>query len=518
MLFVCLFHGLGALGLVGPDEPRYAAIARSMAETGDWVTPKLWGSPWLEKPILYYWTAASAMRLFGATEFAARFPSALAALLAVFAAAWASLRCYGARAAWCVLLMLPASVAMIGFARGAGPDMLFAATLTAAMAAAMEILQTPRPGWLARCLFGFFAGAAVLAKGPAAVILAAGALALWALAAGRMDGLWRFLHPLVILAWSVTALPWYILCALRNPDFLRIFIWEHNFQRFLTPVFEHRQPFWFFAVILLLAMLPWTWICLVSLDRWRDRGRQREQQAGSWRDSPDLFLSCWAGFIVVFFSISQSKLPGYILPAIPALFALIGRQVAWADENGRPMLRWAVVATGAMFLLAAVRVARPVLALVTPWDSPAFLGMLGAATAGLLGGVTLLWLGWRKHLLPSVVTVSALAAILVLIFNLGIVPVADHVVSSRSVARDVIARAQSGQAVFHYKLPRAWGYGLEYYGGGPAQQWNTDRAGPAWIVTTVQAAQQLREAGIEIREARREQGSPIMILRVGPEK
>jgi 4-amino-4-deoxy-L-arabinose transferase-like glycosyltransferase len=107
LLYVCLFSGLGALGLVGPDEPRYAAIARAMAETHDWVTPRLWGTPWFEKPVLYYWTAGIAMRLFGVSELAARLPSALAALLAVAAIKWTALRSYGVSAAWYSLLMLP---------------------------------------------------------------------------------------------------------------------------------------------------------------------------------------------------------------------------------------------------------------------------------------------------------------------------------------------------------------------------------------------------------------------------
>ena len=181
VLYVCLFSGLGAFGLVGPDEPRYASIARTMAETHDWVTPRLWGTPWFEKPVLYYWVAGVAMRIFGVSEFAARLPSALAALLAVLAVAWTALRSYGVGAAWYALLMLPTSVAMIGFSRAASPDMLFAGLLTAAMAVASEMLQKPRPGPLLRIAFGFFLGAAALAKGPAAMILAGGATLLWAI-------------------------------------------------------------------------------------------------------------------------------------------------------------------------------------------------------------------------------------------------------------------------------------------------------------------------------------------------
>ncbi len=265
LLYICLFSGLGALGLVGPDEPRYAAIARAMAETHDWVTPRLWGTPWFEKPVLYYWIAGIAMRIFGVTEFSARLPSALAALLAVVAIKWTAIRSYGVSAAWFSLLMLPASVATIGFSRAASPDMLFAGLLTASMAVASEMLQKPRPGPVLRIAFGFFLGAAVLAKGPAAVILAGGATLLWAALTREWRAPFRFLHPLVVAVFCATALPWYVLCAIRNPDFLRVFIWQHNFQRYFTPIFEHRQPFWFYGYILFIGVLPWILVLCAAL-------------------------------------------------------------------------------------------------------------------------------------------------------------------------------------------------------------------------------------------------------------
>src|SRR5215467_11551716 len=118
-LAVCTFSQLGVVGLVGPDEPRYAWIARDMAETGDWVTPRLYGKPWFEKPILYYWMAAAAFRLFGVGEAAARFPSAASALLATLALAWLAGRLYGAETARWLLLLLPTTVGMIGFSHAA---------------------------------------------------------------------------------------------------------------------------------------------------------------------------------------------------------------------------------------------------------------------------------------------------------------------------------------------------------------------------------------------------------------
>src|SRR5208282_2909184 len=144
-LYLCYFHNLGVIGLVGPDEPRYAWIARDMTESGDWVTPRLYGKPWFEKPVLYYWAAALSFKLFGVSETTARLPSALAALLATLAMAWLAWRIYGAWTARWLLLLLPTTVGMIGFSHAAATDMPFADTLTIAMVFAAIILGLVPP-------------------------------------------------------------------------------------------------------------------------------------------------------------------------------------------------------------------------------------------------------------------------------------------------------------------------------------------------------------------------------------
>ena len=277
-MLVCLFGHLGAIGLVGPDEPRYAWIARAMASTGDWVTPRLYGQPWFEKPVLYYWAAALGFLLHLPAEWAARLPSAFAALAAAIAIGWLGWKFYGGRgrpltsSRLLAPLIFSTSVAAIGFARAAGPDMLFAATLTLAIASAAVVLRQqgaflnpPRESQdrrasdsLALAIFGGALGLAVLAKGPAAVVLAGGAVGMWALATRRWREALRLAHPVAIAAFCVVALPWYVLCAKRNPDFLRVFIFQHNFERYLTPIFQHRQPFWYFVPISILGLLPWT--------------------------------------------------------------------------------------------------------------------------------------------------------------------------------------------------------------------------------------------------------------------
>src|SRR5215470_902147 len=280
---MCYFSHRGVVGFVGPDEPRYAWIARDMMETGDWVTPRLYGKPWFEKPPLYYWGAALSFKLFAVTEAAARLPSAVSALLATLAIAWLALRLYGAETARWVLLLLPTTVGMIGFSHAAATDMPFSAMLTIAMVAAAFVLGLiPRNGVdgriqsklsypsssstsLTSFLFGLFLALAVLAKGPAAIILCGGGVLFWALFTERWRDAFRLLRPVTIAGFCITALPWYVICARRNPDFLRIFIIEHNFKRYLTPEFQHIQPFWYYAEIILLAFLPWAGVFLWSL-------------------------------------------------------------------------------------------------------------------------------------------------------------------------------------------------------------------------------------------------------------
>ncbi|HEY2547435.1 MAG TPA: glycosyltransferase family 39 protein [Candidatus Acidoferrum sp.] len=333
-LYVCYFSHLGAIGFVGPDEPRYAWIARDMAETGDWVTPRLYGKPWFEKPPLFYWGAAVCFKLFGVSEAAARLPSAISALLATLALAWLALRLYGAETARWLLLLLPTTVGMIGFSHAAATDMPFSGMLTIAMVCATVVLRlqtTAGSGaspaltnlatsWAALILFGVFLGLAVLAKGPAAIILCGGAVFFWALFTKRWRDAFRLFHPAAIAAFCVTALPWYFLCARRNPDFFRIFIIEHNFKRFLTPEFQHIQPFWFYGAVLAVALLPWTALAAWSLVLGLARLWYQKQISPA-----SLLLLTWVGFCFAFFTISKSKLPSYILPAIPAIVALMVR-------------------------------------------------------------------------------------------------------------------------------------------------------------------------------------------------
>jgi 4-amino-4-deoxy-L-arabinose transferase-like glycosyltransferase len=472
-LYVCYFSHLGAIGFVGPDEPRYAWIARDMAETGDWVTPRLYGKPWFEKPPLYYWGAAICFKLLGVSEAAARLPSAISALLATLAMAWLAWQIYGGETARWLLLLLPTTVGMIGFSHAAATDMPFSAMLTIAMVCAAVVVglvpdESSRDGtqraaplqgerdvlqqrWVALILFGFFLGLAVLAKGPVGIILCGGAVFLWALFTKRWRDALRLLHPAAIAAFCLTALPWYILCTRRNPDFFRIFIIEHNFKRYLTPEFQHIQPFWFYVPILCIALLPWT---LGSLILAKDAVRTWRE--GDWRNSPVLFLVWWILAPIIFFSISKSKLPGYVLPVIPPLALLVARAFSARVHKILSGDRWIGITTGISLMVFGILAFMQIELMSFGWV-PSLL------TAS---GIVMLMLSAQPRLASALLLgVVALVATVALTFVGSRGEALDRRLSARPTLRaaQMIWKDFSPERSSTYKLQRPSQFSLSFY-------------------------------------------------------
>lgn len=494
VVLICLFGNLGAMGLVGPDEPRYAWIARAMAETGDWVTPRLYGQPWFEKPVLYYWAAAAGFRLHLPAEWAARLPSALAALAAALAVGWLAREHYDgdavsfSRPYLLAPLVFSTSIAAIGFSRAATPDMLFSTSITLAMASAAQVFrcagalcgaddkydEARRADLLPIALFGAFLGFAVLAKGPAAIILAGGAIGLWALATKRWRVAFRATHPLAIAAFCVVALPWYVLCAIRNSDFLRIFIFQHNFERYLTPMFQHRQPFWFFLPITLLAILPWTvflWPALQeALQVWKEK---------SWARSPGFFFGCWAVFPVVFFSFSQSKLPGYILPAIPPLALLCSISALRALRYSPFTRRFLLAGIGISWLLIGFAAAHSIVRI-----SPGLAG-LSHFFGGAAVVIGLLLIGasfYRTGQWVIPLCILFVAASLETV-NVRLLPLLDRSYSARPYA-EFMHNDLRPDRIFTYQLSRSWDYGLAFYFRRQLPEWSPTDPDAALVLTT----------------------------------
>jgi 4-amino-4-deoxy-L-arabinose transferase-like glycosyltransferase len=515
-LYVCYFSHLGAIGFVGPDEPRYAWIARDMAETGDWVTPRLYGKPWFEKPVLYYWGAALCFKLFGVSEAAARLPSAISALLATLALAWFALRLYGAETARWLLLLLPTTVGMIGFSHAAATDMPFSAMLTIAMVCAAVVIGltrdanspvVPQTPWLALILFGFFLGLAVLAKGPAAIILSGGALFFWALFTKRWRDAFRLFHPAAIASFCLTALPWYILCARRNPDFFRIFIIEHNFKRYLTPEFQHIQAFWYYVPITFIALLPWAALLAAPF-----AAAWRAWKDNRWRDSPALLFVSWSVLTLVFFSISKSKLPGYVLPSIPPIVLLLSRAVSLRVRRGGPKCRWIGIVSGVTLIsIAGATLAEmDSIPFQVDYSPPGPLGIV-IVTVGFCGILVSL-MGALKKTVPALL-LSVVVFLGAIVFSLtgdaawsldkGISPRGAGSYAGQTI-RDLPDRR-----VFTYGLKRAYQFGLNFYLHRELQEWMPNERQHGWVLTNYEGQERLRQLGLTCPPMRR--GAPIAI-------
>lgn len=510
VIYVCLFSHLDALGLVGPDEPRYAAVARAMARSGDWVTPRLNGQPWFEKPVLYYWATAIAFRALRVSDFAARLPSALAAALAVLVLAEAARRIYGGRTAGAVLLIAPTCIGVFGFARAATPDMLFSAALAAAMVAASCAIWELLPGKrnLALFLFGAFLGAATLAKGPAAVALAAGSAGLWALGTRRWREALRLAHPVALFAFCLIALPWYALCAARNPDFVRTFLFAHNVERFLTAIFRHEQPFWFFGPILLLGLLPWTTL-LVGVAR----DAARTTRGKDWTSAPGVFFACWAIFPVLFFSFSKSKLPGYMLPSVIVLALPMARSAARILEEENAFGRWLLGAIGATFVALGASAGYWLRRLPPEagfGDPHRVLRWTAIVAAG--GALIALLAVFRRRRL-AVLAAVVLTAALVEGANRSVLPQLDAYLSPRAAARAGQAQAGAAENLGVHGLRRDWHFGLNFYFHRELPEWNSQSPRPAWLYTTNAGLADLERLGLRFTVV--ERSSPrAMLVRV----
>ncbi len=447
------YFGLAAFGLVGADEPRYAQIAREMLARQDLVTPLLYGHPWLEKPPLYYWRAMVAYRFFGVSDWAARLPSATAATVMV-GVIYFFLRRFRPGAQLNGALMTAASAGVIGFARGAGTDILLAASFTIGMLAWFAWYAGGRRLWLA--FFYLFMGLGTLAKGPVAPFLAAVMIVVFALVqrGGRL--ILRTLWWPGILLLVAVALPWFIAVQLQNPQFGREFILQHNFERFATNRYHHRQPFWYFVPVLLAGALPWAALTVAG---WVETIRSWKK-AHAERDSTlPVFLVLWTAVVLVFFSLSESKLPGYILPAVPACTILAAD---WAARRER--LGWVVVIVQGVLsggLLAG--------ALLYP--------SLLAFRHGTMP-VTARWIAIGTGVVVLVATVAALAAkgsaalrlvvltpvILGLAFLLRPgAPALDNALSARPVAREIGQMESRPVPLSVFKVSRETEYGLAFY-------------------------------------------------------
>jgi 4-amino-4-deoxy-L-arabinose transferase-like glycosyltransferase len=451
------YYGLGAFGLVGADEPRYAQVAREMLQRHDWVTPFLYGHPWLEKPVLYYWQAMVCYKVFGVSDWVARLPSAIDAT-AMVVAVYLFFRQFRRGFQLDAALITASTAGVIGLARSASTDMPLAASFAIALVAWLAWYEGGRRRWL--LVFYFFLALATLAKGPVAPGLAG--LIILLFAAG-----WRNLKLIAetlwwpgVLLFFAAALPWYIAVQRANPGFFHSFIVEQNFARFSSNLYHHVQPWWYFIPVLLLAIVPWTFLVMAAfaaaVRRWKREADPEDKTIAADR----LFL-IWITVVVVFFSASHSKLPAYILPAVPACAMLLADYLQRELTSGRrPHVAWLVLHAGMAAGVMGPSLLVAYIALGQPATGQA-LGIAVAISAAMLAAI-LITVARRGVSALRFVTLVPVILGVALILRLGSGAL-DSTQSARPVAQELASMETSQLPIAVFDATRETEYGLAFY-------------------------------------------------------
>ena len=446
---------LASFGLIGADEPRYAQVAREMLARHDWVTPTLGGIPWLEKPPLYYWQAMVAYRLFGVSDWAARLPSVFDAFLLVLAIYW-FLRRFRPGLELDGALIVATAAGTAGFARAASMDMPLTASFGIAMLVWYAWFESGDKKYLA-AFYGLL-GLAMLAKGPVAPFLAVAVILIFAALQRSAEIVRKTLWVHGILLGSAVALPWYVLVQLRNPQFFHEFIVEHNLARFGTNLYHHPEPFWYYIPVTLLGWVPWSILAIAALVV---AVRQLRNPVG---DALRSFLLIWVGVMVIFFSISQSKLPGYVLPAMPAAAILTSEfiRARSSPEKIATWMRFIVAAAHALLLGALVFSALVIQYLVlehrVPWNA----ATIPLTIAAVIAVAIFVLLSKSDFRTLRIATLVPAIVALAVAFRLGALPL-DETLSARPAAKELANFDLHHLPVAVFLAPRETEFGLAFY-------------------------------------------------------
>lgn len=454
--------GLGAPALWEPDEGRYAEIAREMAVSGDYVTPRNNRVRYFEKPPLVYWAGAVAVRALGRSEFAVRCPAALASAGSVVVTAAAAEMMLGPAVGMLAALALGLSPLFLLFARLATPDpelaLFFSAALFAFYAAAGRDFRRGAGRHLMLAAAALL-GLATLVKGPVALVLG-GAIALaWLVSQGRAREISRIRWPECVATYLALTVPWFAVAAARNPGFLRFFFLHEHVQRFLSAT-EHGWGPWFFIPVAIAGTWPFFYFAPIGIAALRDSSHPGDSGA---RSAALRFLLIWFAIVFAFFSVPRAKLAEYLLPGLPPLAILAAAGLARvrlpASRGANRLLRGFAAINVVLMLLGAATIAilrsrgaLPVdatflpLRAGNPLDTLYVDAMLLLAALGL--PVLVWWVcGLAGRAVPALVGVMALlTAIVVTRARLDATPLGSY----RELARVIAPELEPGCALVSY--------------------------------------------------------------------
>jgi 4-amino-4-deoxy-L-arabinose transferase-like glycosyltransferase len=534
LIAVLWFAGLGARALFMPDEGRYAEIPLAMLASGDWLTPRLDDLKYFEKPPLQYWATAAGYALFGAHDWSARLWPALSGFLGVLLLAFAGER-----------LGPPGTGRLAGLVAASSWGYVFASqyltldmglTFFMLLALVAFLLAHHEPGnerarrgwmlvvWLAMAL-------AVLSKGLEGIVLPGLALALYMFV--QRDGrlLLRLRWRAGLLVFALVAVPWFVLMQQRNPEFFHFFFVYEHVDRYLEPAHHRPGPWWYYFPLLLVGMLPWTPALVGAL------ARAAKGTAPAGALDVDRLLLAWSAVIIAFFSASDSKLPAYIVPAMPALALLVARDAARRPALPlRAIAPWTVLAGLITLALAwhlPALMPNRELASLAPFYAP----WLAAAGALWVLGAALAWIsaGRRRDVALVVLALASLAGVQAVVWGMSRFDV-------YSSARELVARLGAAHGRFAPQAPfysvDTFDQSLPYYLGRPVtlvhdrselrlgttvepwkyiatlqkfeQRWKT--GGEAYAVMTPEMYARLERAGLPMRLLAQD-GTRIVVAR-----
>jgi len=331
-VFISFFR-LGSVTLFDVDEAVFAQATKEMVESGDWITPTYNGVNRYDKPVFFYWLMAVSYKVFGINEFAARFPSALSGVLLCMAVFLFTVQFGNAARAFYGSVSFLLSVYFFIYYHAAVTDMALSLFITLSLFSFFLSMKTNR-----LFIYGFYACSALafLTKGLIGIVFPFGIAILYLFATEGLQGLRKIFHLRAALLFILAALPWYAAEYMANGnEFVQQFFIKHHFARYAGVISGHKGPFYYYIPVVLAGLFPWiaflpSGIIAAAV---KIKTRTADKDNDTVHDDPGLFLLTWSGLIFLFFSFSTTKLPNYILPAIPAVSMLISMGMCGKEDS-----------------------------------------------------------------------------------------------------------------------------------------------------------------------------------------
>lgn len=450
---ILFFPALGARDLWNPDEARYAEVAREMRVTGEWLVPHLNGEVYTQKPPLLFWLInLSSLLAGGPGGWAARLPSAVAAIATVLLTYRMGRRFFGRRGGWLAAGVLGTSIKVLWQGRFGQIDMLLTALVAAAVWFWVRGYTEERPRLYP--LFFLFAGLATLAKGPVGLLPPLLSIVAYLLAVRERREIRRLRIGLGLLLWAAVVLAWLVPAGLQGgEDYLGAIVFEQNVVRYADP-WHHLQPPWYYLTILPVDFFPWSVLLPAALVvGWRRLGRTAAPGDAGLARKGYLFALGWAVVTVLFFSVSPGKRTVYILTMYPAAALLVGGvldrlAVAWGEGMERPERRWLVWPLGVLAVVglllppAVVLVARRNAHYLEPMGPGLVPSLVGATACFAAGAAAAWWLARRGRVTAAAGALGSGTTAMALLVAFLVLPRFDAVKSARPLSRVLVDRAE----------------------------------------------------------------------------